>query len=117
MRKGAPSSNVRYRDGEFEMRCDDCSAAGHGTSYWPLTLEFWWPSMLSSDGKRTGRSMVRCRACWLVRDAKNVRERIRRDSALRDRVYAANRAYKRENNAAVNFKMRERRAGRLERAA
>jgi hypothetical protein len=43
---GLPHS-VRYADDEFEMRCLSCGY------YWPLTLEFWYPT----------RSLARCTAC------------------------------------------------------
>ena len=49
------SGRVRYReDVGWEMRCDDCKAAGHSGIYWPLLPvgEFW-----------SERCQVRCQGC------------------------------------------------------
>ena len=45
---------VRFRHGEFQLRCQACKASSRGSYYWPITLEFWDPD----------RGMARCRACW-----------------------------------------------------
>lgn len=42
------TSGVRYRDGEFEMRCPDCAESGGATCYWPLSPEFWDPHNLTA---------------------------------------------------------------------
>lgn len=70
MRNGAPSAGVRWReDVGFELRCDGCVLAGRGELYWPITLEFWNPDRIE-HGKREGRGMRMCRACYRERDAR-----------------------------------------------
>ena len=45
---------VRFIEGEWHLRCDDCGRDRQTTAYWPLTLDFWNPAW----------GMTRCRACW-----------------------------------------------------
>lgn len=54
---GSRHAPVRYReDVGFELRCPSCARQREpGGSFWPLTIEFWWPE----------RSMTMCRACHL----------------------------------------------------
>lgn len=115
MRGSASGSNVRYADDiegtTWVLRCEDCARSG-GQCLWPLTLEFWNPTRRSETGGRAGRSMARCRACWVRYDARAKRDRLHRDEALAQRNRDRNRAYKRLVGDTLNFKARERRAGR-----
>lgn len=47
---------VKYREGEFYLRCSDCWARHQGSAYWPMTLDFWSPE----------QGLNRCRACWSI---------------------------------------------------
>lgn len=61
-------SPVRYKNGEWEMRCNACTQRG-GMRFWPIDLEFWTPS-----------NMTTCRACLSDR-------RRRSESARRSTYY------------------------------
>lgn len=57
---GYPRAGIRWReDTGWELRCPDCMASRHGTTYWPLTDEFW-----------DKRNMKRCRACHRTQNRK-----------------------------------------------
>lgn len=71
--KGSWNVGVRYVDGEWELRCNDC-AKKSVARYWPLTLEFWLPKL----------GMSRCRACWLERRAARDRDRWANDPSFRE---------------------------------
>lgn len=107
-RDGALGANVRYRpDTGWEMRCPECPASI--SHWWPLTHEFWDPP-IAENGRRSGRSMTRCRSCWKKRDAMTRREATRRDPSLHQRQLARRRAYWVEAKEALTIKQRERRA-------
>ena len=84
---------VRYREGGFELRCDDCVAKNATTVYWPLTEEFW-------DFTR----MIRCRACRLEKERRDARARYRANPAAK---LARNAAYQRACREAINTTKRE----------
>jgi hypothetical protein len=58
------TSGVRFRDGEFELRCSECAVEGGVTAYWPITTEFWDP-----------RNLTACRAHLLKRKRLKAKER------------------------------------------
>lgn len=55
-------ARIRYREGAWEMRCDDCAVRG-GQRFWPIDIEFWIPGNAS-----------RCRACQIARRRRIGRE-------------------------------------------
>jgi hypothetical protein len=70
-------TGVRYNpDTEiFELRCDDCVAKKIGSSYWPLTHEFW----------NVHRGMTRCRSCQKDYTARFEREKRHNDPEYKKR--------------------------------
>lgn len=88
-------SNVRLREGVWEMQCPDCRPRSE--SWWELCEEFWYP-----------RNLARCKACLReqkrIRDAKSDRKRDyiaqwRRDSARAIALY--NRDYYQANRERI----------------
>jgi hypothetical protein len=93
---GRYPTNVRWREGGFQMRCPDCEAAGYSPYWWDLTPDNW----------NVHRGLVRCRACWLAKQRRDERERNRANPTYnRER----NREYQRANRGVLNMKRRERR--------
>ena len=81
---------VRWREGEFEMRCDSCP---NGARYWPLTPEFW----------NVKHGLSRCAACWLVYWRLRARSARRADI---EQVRARDRAKYRRNRKVIAIKRR-----------
>jgi hypothetical protein len=53
--------------------------------------------------------MTRCRACWVDRETKNQRDRLRRDADARAKANARRVIYGRESRAALSIKDKIRR--------
>lgn len=91
-------SGVRWReDVGWELRCEGCFLKGQGTTYWPLTFEFWEP-----------RNMKRCRACHKDYQAARKKAKYRADAAYRDHQIGKTRAWRAANPVAVKEHARSR---------
>ena len=105
------AEGVRFRDDEFEAKCDYC------LEWWPLDRDFWQPH----------HGMRRCRACLaehqrgknVIRRADPVRRQEDVESmkayrrANKDALNERRRAYYRANRERINELARKRRAERL----
>ena len=103
-KRGEVRSRVRWNpDTEtFEMRCVQCAYLqpnrGGGSSFWPLTLEFW---------ERT--NMSRCRACIKAYDQRRSMDK-RRGEGLTARQAAKKLEQRRAYNRDWMRRYRERQA-------
>ena len=100
------SNPIRWNKqlGQFEMQCVDCRDKREA-SFWPITLEFWYP-----------RTLRRCRACDLERRSRLEREKRRTDPVFRASqnrkaaaYYQANSDVLRPKNTLRNRAWREKR--------
>ena len=99
LRPGIRRVNVRWdaQMSEMQLRCEDCSKGGRTQSYWPATLEFWYPRL----------GLQRCRACH--NDRRRAVRRTKMDAAAKQRAYyAANRTHRLEWVHSYRDKNRER---------
>ena len=96
-------ANVRYSEATegFEMFCPDCERYNRGTTFWPLTLEFWAPGRLQ-----------RCRACERALTARQIAARRKADPEWYARMLAETRSAKAAKNYIYNRTYRERRKAR-----
>ena len=101
--------NVRFdptmgEHGTFMLRCEHCALRHEGSTFWPLTLEFWNPAA----------GLQRCRSCYNYRRRKQrsqsieaQRARMRaRYWANRDAHLAKRRTYYAKNSEWINAKHR-----------
>lgn len=87
---------VRWRDEDFEMRCDDCARRSDAAGmYWPLTLEFWNPAL----------GLSRCRACWRAYSRRKARER-RTIEEVHQKTLEYARRYREKNREIIKIRNR-----------
>lgn len=102
-------ANVRYdpdmgEHGTFLMRCEDCATKNKGTAFWPLTVEFWNPTL----------GLQRCRACHRDHRRKRHRQSVeqrratqrRRYHEIRDVILPKRRAYYAEHQDRIREQRR-----------
>lgn len=92
-RRPSRTSRIRWRDGEWQVRCESC-VLRHSECWWPLSFEFWdrW-------------AMAKCRAC--TRESKRVKELQRRraeSSEQRSARLERVREYRVDAADVINFK-------------